>query len=147
MTFYYVRLSLRDSIMRQIRVAFAVASLAVLAACGGSEARAKPTADDAPKVNPANAGADAATDPRVTAADLSRVKGDSTAKVGLVIISDFQCPYCKTWHDSTAATIEKEYVATGKVRMAYVNFPLRMHPHAREASEAAMCSGAQGKFW
>jgi len=133
--------------MRQIRNALA-APLFLLAACGGSEARAKATAGDAPTVRPATSANGAApTDPRVTAADLARVKGDTSAKVWLVIVSDFQCPFCKSWHDSTAATLEKEYVATGKVRMAYVNFPLRMHPHAREASEAAMCAGAQGKFW
>ncbi|MEP7346700.1 MAG: thioredoxin domain-containing protein [Gemmatimonadaceae bacterium] len=120
----------------------------LLTACGGKEARAKPTADDAATVLPATASnAAAPTDPRVTAADLARVKGDTAAKVWLVIVSDWQCPFCKIWHDSTAATIEKEYVATGKVRMAYVNFPLRMHQHAREASEAGMCAAAQGKFW
>ena len=135
--------------MRLTRPALAAIPLCVfLAACGGTEARAKPTADDASKVLPATAAsATPPTNPRVTLADLSRVKGDSSAKVWLVIVSDFQCPFCKVWHDSTAATIEKEYVATGRVRMAYVNFPLRMHQHSREASEAAMCAGAQGKFW
>ena len=135
--------------MRPNLSAFALTPLvALLAACGGSKAPAKPTGEGAATVLPATASSAAApTDPRVTLADLARVKGDTTAKVWLVIVSDFQCPYCKTWHDSTAATIEKEYVATGKVRMAYVNFPLQMHPHAREASEGAMCAGAQGKFW
>lgn len=135
--------------MRLIRLAVVVTPLVVLlTACSKGEARAKPTGDDAAKVLPAtSANAAPPTDPRVTRADLARVKGDSSAKVWLVIVSDFQCPFCKTWHDSTAATIEKEYVATGKIRMAYVNFPLRMHQHSRESSEGAMCAGAQGKFW
>ncbi|MBV6521198.1 MAG: hypothetical protein MNPFHGCM_01325 [Gemmatimonadaceae bacterium] len=133
--------------MRFHRLAFSILPFLGAVACGG-EARAKPTPADAPAVRPAGA-----TDPampmdaRVAAADLARVKGDSSANVWVVIVSDFQCPFCKEWHDSTAATIEKEYVSTGKVRMAYVNFPLRMHAHAREASEGAMCAGAQGKFW
>jgi protein-disulfide isomerase len=38
-------------------------------------------------------------------------------------------------------------VATGKVKLAYVNFPLPMHQQAWPAAEAAMCAGAQGKFW
>ena len=66
----------------------------------------------------------------------------------LVEISDFQCPFCKQWHDETFAKIDQEYVKTGKVRMAYLNFPLsRIHKNAQVAAEAAMCAGAQGKFW
>jgi len=38
-------------------------------------------------------------------------------------------------------------VNTGKVRLAYVNFPLASHVHAWPAAESAMCAGAQGKFW
>jgi protein-disulfide isomerase len=61
--------------------------------------------------------------------------------------SDFQCPACKYWHDSFSAEIERDYVETGKVRFAYINFPLSQHRNARDASEAAMCAAAQGKFW
>jgi protein-disulfide isomerase len=62
--------------------------------------------------------------------------------------SDFQCPACKYWHDTHAAEIMQDYVATGKVRFAYTNFPLdHIHANARAASEAAMCAAAQGKFW
>jgi protein-disulfide isomerase len=38
-------------------------------------------------------------------------------------------------------------VKTGKVRLAFVNFPLQQHANALPAAEAAMCAGAQGKFW
>jgi protein-disulfide isomerase len=89
----------------------------------------------------------APSDPRVAAADLARIKGDSTATVWLVMASDFQCPACKDWHDNAAAEIERDYVATGKVRFAYINFPLNQHLNARPAAEAAMCAAAQGKFW
>ena len=62
--------------------------------------------------------------------------------------SDFQCPACKYWHDNFAAEIMRDYVATGKVRFAYTNYPLdELHPNARSAAEAAMCAAAQGKFW
>lgn len=128
-------------------VAGFVALLGAITACQrGAEARGKPTSEDASTVRPAT-GTVPTTDAPVQVADMARIKGDSTAKVWMVIVSDFQCPFCKTWHDSTAAMIEKDYVATGKVRLAYVNFPLNIHPHAREAAEAAMCAGAQHKFW
>jgi protein-disulfide isomerase len=65
----------------------------------------------------------------------------------VIEVSDFQCPYCKQWHDQTYNTFIDQYVKTGKVRLAYVNFPLQSHAHAWPAAEAAMCAGAQGKFW
>ena len=81
-------------------------------------------------------------------ADRSRIRGAETAKVWLVEVSDFQCPFCKQWHDETFAKIDQEYVKSGKVRLAYLNFPLtRIHRNAQAAAEAAMCAGVQGKFW
>jgi protein-disulfide isomerase len=83
-----------------------------------------------------------------TTADKARIRGAESAQVWLVEISDFQCPFCKEWHDKSFAIIDKEYVKTGKVRLAYLNFPLaRIHPNAQAAAEAAMCAGVQGKFW
>ena len=67
--------------------------------------------------------------------------------VWVIEVSDFQCPYCKQWHDQTYAAFRDQYVNTGKVRLAYVNFPLASHVHAWPAAESAMCAGAQGKFW
>ncbi len=82
-----------------------------------------------------------------TAADLGRILGSEKAKVWLLIASDFQCPYCRQWHTDTWEQIRAEYVATGKIRVAYVNLPLGQHPNARPTAIAAMCASAQGKFW
>ena len=99
-------------------------------------------------VAPAPAGLSTLTDSVSTNADKARIRGAETAPVWLVEISDFQCPFCKQWHDETFAKIDQEYVKTGKVRMAYLNFPLtRIHKNAQLAAEAAMCAGVQGKFW
>jgi protein-disulfide isomerase len=80
-------------------------------------------------------------------ADLARIQGSPTAPIWVIEVSDFQCPYCKQWHDQTYKKLRDEYVSTGKIRLAYVNFPLAQHAHAGPAAEAAMCAGAQGKFW
>jgi protein-disulfide isomerase len=81
-------------------------------------------------------------------ADRARIRGAETAQVWLVEISDFQCPFCKQWHDETFAKLDQEYVKTGKIKIAYLNFPLtRIHKNAQIAAEAAMCAGVQGKFW
>jgi protein-disulfide isomerase len=89
----------------------------------------------------------AATDSMTRRADRARIEGNPAATVWVVEISDFQCPYCKMWHDSTYALLKKEYVDTGKIRLAYINFPLNMHKNAMPAAQAAMCSAAQGIFW
>jgi protein-disulfide isomerase len=38
-------------------------------------------------------------------------------------------------------------VRTGKIRLAYLNFPLQQHRHARITASAALCAGAQDRFW
>ncbi|MEP7002885.1 MAG: thioredoxin domain-containing protein [bacterium] len=96
----------------------------------------------------ANTKGAAPTDSISTLADRGRIRGAASATVWLIEISDFQCPYCKRWHDETYAVLDKEFVQTGKVRLAYLNFPIpSLHPNARAASEAAMCASVQGKFW
>ena len=89
----------------------------------------------------------APTDSNITRADLARIQGSSTAPLWVIEVSDFQCPYCKQWHDQTYPQFLNQYVKTGKVRLAYVNFPLGIHVHAFPAAEAAMCAAAQDKFW
>ncbi len=80
-------------------------------------------------------------------ADRGRLMGRDSGTVWVVMISDFQCPYCKQWHDSSMAGVKRDYVQTGKVRFAYLNLPLPQHPHARAEAEASLCAGAQQKFW
>jgi protein-disulfide isomerase len=88
-----------------------------------------------------------APDTNLTRADLARIQGSASAPVWVIEVSDFQCPYCKQWHDQTYPALRDQYVKTGKIRLAYVNFPLASHTYAWPAAEAAMCAGAQGKFW
>ncbi len=80
-------------------------------------------------------------------ADRARIQGDTAARVWIIEVSDFECPFCRQWHAETYPILLKEYITPGIVRMAYVNFPLGQHPHALPAAEAAMCAAAQDKFW
>ena len=80
-------------------------------------------------------------------ADAARAQGDTAAPVVLLIVSDFQCPYCRAWHAETYPQLRRDYIATGKVRAIYFNLPLPSHSHAWPAAEAAMCAAAQGRFW
>ena len=107
-----------------------------------------PAAQTSPTASPAQGVSDTARESKtLERADAARIQGAATAPVWVVEISDFQCPYCKMWHDSVYPAIKKQYVDAGVVRMAYVNLPLSMHQNAVPAAEAAMCAAAQDKFW
>jgi protein-disulfide isomerase len=86
-------------------------------------------------------------DPDVVRADLARIAGNPAAKLWVIVVSDFQCPYCKQWHDEAYTAFRREYVETGKVRFAYINYPLNSHQNAWPAAQSAMCAAAQDKFW
>ena len=80
-------------------------------------------------------------------ADRSRHKGDATAQVTLVEVSDFQCPYCRQFAEDTYRQLDSVYIRTGRVRLIFLNYPIPNHHEAFAASEAALCAGVQGKFW
>lgn len=76
------------------------------------------------------------------------ILGNKNAKVTLVEFSDFQCPYCEQLFTESLPQIKKEYIDTGKVKLAYRQYPLtQIHPNAQKAAEASECANDQGKFW
>jgi protein-disulfide isomerase len=104
-------------------------------------AGAAPSGDDKPRPQPAQA------DPNLiykVPVGSSPVKGPNTAKVTVVIFSDFQCPFCSRV-EGTLKELEADY---GKdIRFVWKNNPLPFHPQAMPAALAAMAAGEQGKFW
>ncbi len=75
--------------------------------------------------------------------------GNKNAKVLVVNFDDFQCPFCKRFHDQTESQIIKDYVDAGKVLFVQKDFPLPFHTEADEMQEAAQCAFEQGneQFW
>lgn len=82
-----------------------------------------------------------------TRADAGRLKGDTDAPVRIVEISDFQCPFCKQFHEETLTKIDSAYIQTGKVNYLWVSYANPGHPLAFGSSEAAFCAGSVGLFW
>ena len=81
-----------------------------------------------------------------------QVKGDprlgsATARIGIVEFSDYQCSYCRDFHQKQFAQIKKEYIDTGVVQFIHKDLPLRTHAQAVPAALAAHCAGGQGRFW
>lgn len=76
------------------------------------------------------------------------VRGSRDAKVFIVEYSDFQCPYCASFHPTAQQALD-EY--EGDVAWIYRHFPLdTLHPRARAAAEASECVadlGGSDAFW
>ncbi|HAV75733.1 MAG TPA: hypothetical protein DCX53_00100 [Anaerolineae bacterium] len=72
--------------------------------------------------------------------------GPANAPITIVEFSDYQCPFCKRWHDEVYQSLLNEY--PGKIRLVYRHLPLTsIHPDAFPAAEAAMCAGEQNAYW
>jgi protein-disulfide isomerase len=73
--------------------------------------------------------------------------GSPNAPVSLVEFSDFECPYCQRLKDILEHDVLPK--ASGKVSIAFKNFPLPMHPWAKPAAMMAACAGLQdtSNFW
>src|SRR5581483_4391736 len=72
--------------------------------------------------------------------------GPENAPVTMIEFGDFQCPFCKRFHDETLSPLLKKY--EGKIRFVYRDFPISsIHPFAQGAAEAAECAYEQKKFW
>lgn len=76
------------------------------------------------------------------------MKGNPNALITIIEFSDFQCPFCAKFHESTLPQLEQQYISTGKVNFVYRDFPIQsIHPNAVPAALASECADDQGKFW
>ena len=72
--------------------------------------------------------------------------GPENAPITIVEFSDFQCPFCRRWHEEVYQPLLAAY--PDKIRLVYRHLPLTsIHPDAFPAAEAAMCAGEQDAFW
>jgi protein-disulfide isomerase len=75
-------------------------------------------------------------------------KGAAAARVMMVEVSDYHCPFCRRFRQQTQPQIDAQYIQTGKIRYAFIDYPIaQLHPDAFRAHEAANCAAEQGKYW
>lgn len=76
---------------------------------------------------------------------IDHIRGPKNAKVTVIEYSDFECPFCKRFHE-TMKQLAAKYPKD--VRWVYRHFPLdSLHEKARPEALASECAAEQGKFW
>ena len=73
--------------------------------------------------------------------------GAAAAPVTLVEFTDYQCPFCKRFHERSWPELKRNYIDTGKVRYVVRDMPLPFHAEALPAAVAVRCAGQQSRFW
>ncbi|MDQ3068930.1 MAG: DsbA family protein [Acidobacteriota bacterium] len=90
----------------------------------------------------------AALPPEPLSLEGAAVHGRADAPFGIVIFSDFQCPFSRRLAADVLPSLRRDYVDTGKALIAFRHMPIEtIHPRAVPAARAAACAGAQGRFW
>ena len=108
------------------------------------------------QINRPNSGAPQQPQPQTAAVNIQGmvfdINEDAVMRKGssnmvMVEFSDYQCPYCGRYARETFPKIVAEYVDSGKLDYAVLDFPLANHELAPKAAEAARCAREQGKYW
>jgi protein-disulfide isomerase len=94
---------------------------------------------------PAATGAKTAAAPAANPAFVKAI-GNPSAPITMEVFGDFQCPACRGFFETTVKQVIDEYVVPGKVYLVHRDFPLEMHPYARQAARLANAAAEFGKF-
>lgn len=78
------------------------------------------------------------------------IRGNPNAPIIIVEYSDFECPFCKQYHQTLRRIVE-EFGKDGKVAWVFRHFPIsELHQKAPAEALAAQCAGVLGGndvFW
>jgi protein-disulfide isomerase len=76
------------------------------------------------------------------------IYGNVNAPISILVYSDFECPYCKQFHDVPKKVVDE---SSNQINLVWRNFPLAFHePIATQEATAAVCAYKQGgnvAFW
>ena len=70
--------------------------------------------------------------------------GDASAPVTIIEYASLTCPHCAEFHQDVLPALKERYIAPGKVRLIYRDFPL--DERALEAAVLAHCAGPERYF-
>jgi protein-disulfide isomerase len=72
--------------------------------------------------------------------------GNRNAPISMEVFSDYQCPSCGSFFETTLRDMIKDYVASGKVYLIHHDFPLQMHTYSGQAARWANAAAMIGQF-
>ena len=117
--------------------------LAVIAACAlATTALAKKQAKPSSTAAKASAPAALPSGPP----NFQKTMGNPSAPITMEVFGDFQCPACRQFFEATTKQVIDDYVIPGKVYLIHRDFPLEMHPYARQAARLANAASEFGQF-
>ena len=73
--------------------------------------------------------------------------GSANAPITIVEFSDFECPYCKRFHEQVLAPLKEQYISRGLVRFIHKDLPLPFHSQAHLSARVARCSSTDAGYW
>jgi protein-disulfide isomerase len=78
--------------------------------------------------------------------NFQKTMGNPSAPITMEVFGDFQCPACRAFFEATTKQVIDDYVIPGKVYLVHRDFPLDMHPYARQAARLANAAANFGQF-
>lgn len=117
----------------------------------GRDTGAAPSAPAVPAAQPSGPVAEAPTsEPEYVRYDIPTEGfpsiGPEDAEIVIVEFSDFQCPFCRRFHEQTYQALLDAY--PGQIRFIFRNLPLTsIHPEAMGAAVASLCANDQNAYW
>ncbi len=135
------RPSIRRLAHRAPWTAAALAAFAILAPAAMAQTAATPTSTKAAAPTHKHA---AAADPAPSAP--VKTIGNHGAPITMEVFSDYQCPSCGNFYETTLRAMIQDYVASGKVYLVHHDFPLQMHTYSGQAARWANAAAMVGQF-
>ena len=112
------------------------ATIAILSPASNAQSASTPASASAHK--------HAAADP-APAAPVKTI-GNRNAPITMEVFSDYQCPSCGNFYETTLRAMIQDYVASGKVYLVHHDFPLQMHTYSGQAARWANAAAMIGQF-
>lgn len=80
--------------------------------------------------------------------DRDHVTGDRRAPVQVIVYTNFSCPYCRAFHNTTMPNLLR--IFGSDIMIAYRNYPLPRLPRSYDEAAAAECAarlGGEDTYW
>ena len=130
--------------MRNILIILGVVTVLAVAGVGVYQWQATPPqAPAAPAPSGPNASAEEIARAKAIGADDFTI-GKADAPVSIIEYASLTCPHCADFHVNVLPRLKAEYVDTGKVRIAFRDFPLDQA--ALAAAMVARCAGPERHY-